>query len=238
MNLVDSHTDISKVDFKEGAMILVDKPMEWSSFSVVNKIRWVLRHHYQIKKIKVGHGGTLDPLATGLMLIFTGGHTKLINDYMGMDKSYNSDIKLGAVTASFDAEQPEEEIKSADHITEEMVLSELETFRGEQDQAAPIFSALKVNGQPMYKMARQGIKLDRKVRKVIFHDLSLNSYNNPSCNIDITCSKGTYIRSFAHDLGQQLGVGGYLSGLRRMSIGPFHIDDAVTIDKFVSNFKN
>jgi len=157
MNLVDINTDISQVDFKEGAMILVDKPIEWSSFAVVNKIRWVLRHHYQIKKIKVGHGGTLDPLATGLMMIFTGGHTKLINDYMGMDKSYNCDVKLGAVTASYDAEQPEEENKLTDHITQEMVVKAVASFEGEQEQAAPIYSALKVKGQPMYKMARKGI---------------------------------------------------------------------------------
>lgn len=238
MKLVDKHADILEVDYREGALILVDKPLEWSSFSVVNKIRWVLRHHYGIKKIKVGHGGTLDPLATGLLLIFTGKATKQINEYMGMDKSYLADIKMGFTTASYDAEQPEEEEKNVDHLTDAIIAENVLKFEGEQIQLAPIYSALKQGGQPMYKMARKGIPVERKSRKVIFHKLELLGYDAPIAKVDISCSKGTYIRSFAHDIGQNIGVGAYLNGLVRTSVGSFQLKDAFSLSEFVEKFKN
>lgn len=237
MKIVDSNTEISKIDFREGAIILIDKPLEWSSFAVVNKIRWTLRHHYNLKKFKVGHAGTLDPLATGLLLVVTGKGTKQINEYMGRPKAYACQVKLGAITASYDAEAEEEQLCSVDHITLPEIEKSVHKFIGEIDQKAPIYSALKVNGQPMYKLARQGKEVEQKVRKIIIEDIQINSFNTPYINLNLRCSKGTYVRSLAHDLGQDLRVGGYLSELRRTEIGEFNIDNALSIESFVNEIK-
>ena len=238
MKIVNKHVKLDEIDYREGAIILIDKPYEWSSFSVVNKLRWKLRHHYNIKKIKVGHSGTLDPLATGLMMVFTGKATKSINEYMGMDKVYDAKVKFGCTTASYDAEQQEEDHKDISGLSQEQITIALESFKGEQLQTAPVFSALKVNGQPMYKMARKGIDVERKTRKVIFHEVDFQHFESPILDVSVACSKGTYIRSFAHDLGQKLEVGGYLNGLIRTSVGEFKLEDAISVDDFVSAMNN
>jgi len=237
MNLVTNQSQLDQIPYNEQSVILVDKPLKWTSFDVVNKMRYALKHHYNIKKIKVGHAGTLDPLATGLLLICTGKATKQAETLQGMPKQYTGVIKLGATTISFDAEQPEENQKSVDHLTEKEVLEALNSFKGEIDQYPPHFSALKVDGQALYKWARKGVKKEIKSRKVNFYNIELIRLEFPFIYFCVDCSKGTYIRSFANDVGEKLNVGGYLHELRRTSIGDYKIEDAVSLEHWLDNFK-
>ena len=237
MNLVTNKSALDQIPYNEEAVVLVDKPLEWTSFDVVNKMRYALKHHYKVKKIKVGHAGTLDPLATGLLLICTGKATKQAETLQGMPKQYTGAIKLGATTASFDAEEPEENQKSTDHITEKDVIETLNSFLGEVDQYPPHFSALKVDGQALYKWARKGVKKEIKSRKVTFYDIKLVRIELPFIYFCVDCSKGTYIRSFANDVGERLKVGGYLHELRRTAIGDYKIEDAVSLENWLLNFK-
>ena len=221
-------------NFREGAVLLVDKPLEWTSFDVVNKIRYALKKALGIKKIKVGHAGTLDPLATGLLIICTGKFTKKINTYQGMYKVYDGTIKIGAKTPSYDAETEVEQTFPIDHITESILYDNLKHFTGTIEQLPPIFSAIKVDGQPLYKKARKGEKVKISTRTVTIHDFVITKINLPYIDFLIKCSKGTYIRSLAHDFGEKLNNGAYLTKLRRTYIGEHSLDNAWNLDELIA----
>lgn len=228
----------TEIDFKSGILLLIDKPLDWTSFDVVNKMRFKLKHKLGIKKFKVGHAGTLDPLATGLLLICAGKYTKSIDTLSAMSKSYLAEVKLGAVTASYDAECEEEQLADTKHITQSMVEASLESFRGDISQLPPIYSAIKVDGQKAYQAARKGEEIALKYRPVTISDLQLISFDSPFASLDISCSKGTYIRSLAHDIGQSLGCGGYLAKLVRTSIDHYQLSSALTIDEAIEWIEN
>ena len=224
-------------DFIAGEVLLIDKPLNWTSFDVVNKIRYLLKSHLGIKKIKVGHAGTLDPLATGLVIVCTGKLTKKIDEYQGMTKEYIADIRFGATTPTYDLEAEQDATFPFNHITEEKLRSVLnERFSGEIEQTPPIYSAIKVKGQKAYELARKGEKVEMKKRKVTIHKVELLNFDLPDVTLDIVCSKGTYIRSLAHDLGKELNSGAHLTGLRRTGIGDLSVKDAVNIIDFEKKF--
>ncbi len=215
------------IDFNAGQTICIDKPATWSSFHVVKKVRFLT------KAKKVGHAGTLDPLATGLLVICTGKHTKIINTYQGQEKEYTGKFKLGVTTASYDAEQPEENPLSFDQITLEGVETCIqEHFVGSILQKPPIFSAVKVGGERAYSKARKGEDVVIQPKEVTIHSFEITSFEPPHIGFKIVCGKGTYIRSIARDLGEALGCGAYMSELRRTRIGEFKIEDAYSIETF------
>lgn len=227
----------SDIDFKEGQVILVDKPLEWTSFDIVNKIRYIIRHKYSYKKIKVGHAGTLDPLATGLLIVCTGKFTKQIETYQAQQKEYVTTLKLGATTPSFDRELDEDAQFAYEHITKELFESALASFRGEIQQIPPMFSAKKVNGQKAYIAARKGIDIELKPNSIVIHSIEILDFNLPYVKIKIECSKGTYIRALARDIGKALDSGAYLHDLRRTKIGDFDVNDAIEIAEFEKNIQ-
>lgn len=222
----------SKENFLSGEIILIDKPLEWTSFQVVNKIRWIIKSTYGIKKIKVGHAGTLDPLATGLLIICTGKMTKSIEQFMGQEKEYTGTFTLGATTPSYDLETPINMEFPIDHIDEEMLQATLSKFIGTIDQQPPVFSALKKDGKRLYEYAREGTQVEVPHRKVNVHDFNLTQIDLPNVDFRVSCSKGTYIRSLANDFGKALNSGAYLTGLRRTRIGDFNIEKALNIEGF------
>ena len=226
INLVDSNCDLDDIDFLQGSVMLIDKEKDWTSFDAVNKLRWAIRNSYSVKKIKVGHAGTLDPMATGLLIICSGKMTKSIETYQGQRKIYSGTICLGATTPSYDAETEIDAQFSLDGITKERVLKEAEKFIGKIEQIPPIFSALKTNGVRNYKLARKGEAVEVKARPVEIYKFEITEIELPSVNFVVECSKGTYIRSLAFDLGKALNNGGYLTSLRREAIGEFKVDDA------------
>jgi len=211
----------------DGAVLLLDKPARWTSFDVVKKVRSVTGVR------KVGHAGTLDPMATGLLIICTGRRTRDVKTFMGMDKEYEAELTLGARTASFDAETPVQEHKGAEGITEEQVREVVASFVGTQEQTPPMWSALKVNGRRLYTLARRGKTVERKPRTVTIHRIEVTAFEPPRVRCTVACSKGTYVRALAEDIGLRLGCGAYLSRLRRTRIGPYRVDDAVTIEQLV-----
>jgi tRNA pseudouridine55 synthase len=225
-------------DFKEGRILLLDKPLTWSSFDVVNKVRIMLRANLGLKKIKTGHAGTLDPLATGLLILCTGKATKKIDSLMGMDKEYLAEITFGATTPSYDRETEIDESFDSSHITREDLNVALTGFLGKQMQAPPVFSAIKKDGQRAYKHARNGREFELPKREVEFKDVELIDFNPPVAKVRILCSKGTYIRSFADDLGKALHNGAYLSSLKRTAIGPVKLDKAISLDAFEKILQN
>lgn len=237
LNIITKETKLTTVDFLAGATLLINKPLNWTSFDVVGKVRNLLRSKYGIKKIKVGHAGTLDPLATGLLILCTGKSTKQIDQLQGLDKSYNTKIKLGATTASYDSEMVEEDVKDTTHIVEKQVIDASNTFLGESQQVPPMFSALKKNGQPLYKLARKGKVVKREPRTIVVHDVEFVEFNNPYLELNLSVSKGTYIRTIAHDLGAILEVGGYLSGLIRTSVGDYHLKDAFEMSDIIQQLE-
>ena len=207
--------DFSKPEtFLEGSVLFIDKPLNWTSFDVVNKIRWLLKTTFSIKKIKVGHAGTLDPLASGLVIVCTGRATKQITQYQDLEKAYDANIRLGATTPSFDLETEVDETFPWKHITEERLKQALKDLTGPQEQMPPIFSAKSVDGKRAYVMARKGKTVELKKQPVIIHKLKLNSLNLPDLSVQVECSKGTYIRSLARDLGEELDSGGHLTERR------------------------
>lgn len=224
-----------KYKFKEGAVLLVDKPLEWTSFDVVNKIRYALKKSLGIKKIKVGHAGTLDPLATGLLIICTGKFTKKIETYQGMYKVYDGTMRLGATTPSYDAETEIDEIFPIDSLTEPIIQNNIKHFVGEIEQVPPMFSAVKVDGQPLYKKARKGQKVKIKSRMVTIHDFQIPEVRFPDVDFVVKCSKGTYIRSLAHEFGQKLNNGAYLTKLRRTHIGEYSLENAWQLDALIEH---
>jgi tRNA pseudouridine55 synthase len=220
-------------EFTEGCLLLVDKPMGWTSFDVVNKLRWAIRKHLGLRKIKVGHAGTLDPMATGLLNICTGKWTKRLEELQGLDKSYTGTITLGATTPSYDAETEIDATYPTEHITEEKISAAVASLTGPLAQLPPIYSAIKVDGQPLYKKARKGEVVEVKARAITVHSFEITRIALPEVDFVISCSKGTYIRSLAYDLGKNLGSGGYLSALRRTVVGPYQIEKAWTVEELL-----
>jgi tRNA pseudouridine55 synthase len=218
--------------FEEGQVLLFNKPLYWTSFDLVNKVRIIIRSTLGIKKIKVGHAGTLDPLASGLMIICTGRDTKNIDKFRDLDKEYVATITLGATTPSFDLETETDKQFPAGHITEDAVRKALNGFLGDQMQVPPIFSAKLIAGKRAYEYARRGIEKTLEPVAICFREIELLSFTLPEIKVRIVCSKGTYIRSFARDIGIALDSGGYLSALERTSIGSFHVSKAYEIESF------
>lgn len=219
----------------DGTCLLVNKPQGWTSFDVVNKIRTSLRHSFGLKNIKVGHAGTLDPMATGLLLVCTGKHTKKLADFQGMPKTYEGTFTLGATTPSYDAESEPDAFFPTEHITPEMLEAARQQFLGDLEQLPPMFSAIKVDGQPLYKKARQGVNIELKPRPVTIYDFKLTRVELPEIDFSVNCSKGTYIRSLAFDFGKTLESGAYLSRLCRTQIGSFKLSDAWNLEKLVEH---
>jgi len=217
--------------YLEGKAILIDKPLHWTSFDVVRKLRNLL----QIKKI--GHAGTLDPLATGLLIVCTGKFTKKINDYMAQEKEYTGHITLGAVTPTYDLESEPQDFKEVFDIDEDLIKKATQQFIGEIDQYPPIYSAIKKDGVALYELARRGEEVDLKARKIFIKSFDIVRIEMPVVEFKVTCSTGTYIRSLAHDFGKVLGCGGYLSSLRRTAIGDFKVENAVSMEAFEASLK-
>ena len=224
-------------DFQNGQVLLVDKPLEWTSFQVVNKIHWLIRKQYDIKKIKVGHAGTLDPLATGLLLVCTGKKTKKIQGLIGADKTYTGTICLGATTSSYDLETEVTPQSDPSSLSEQELKNATKQFQGRIQQKPPIFSAIKQKGKRLYEHARAGEKVAIQSREVTIHEFEITKINLPNVAFRIRCSKGTYIRSIANDFGEVLGVGGYLKRLCREAIGSYTLADSMSIDTFERNLK-
>ena len=218
--------------FFDGKIVLIDKPYKWSSFDVINKIRILLKNYVGIKKIKVGHAGTLDPLATGLMIVCTGNMTKKIELITKMDKEYIAEITFGGTTISFDLETEVVDGFPFDHIDNETINDALKQFLGKQMQTPPLFSAIKIDGKRAYQHARKGDNIELKKREISINELELLKYNPPVANIRINCSKGTYIRSFANDIGKFLQSGAHLSALIRTKTGCFTLKDAISLNQF------
>ena len=218
--------------FEEGQILLFDKPLYWTSFDLVNKVRIMIRSALGIKKIKVGHAGTLDPLATGLMVICTGKATKMVNNLIGLDKEYIATIFLGKTTPSFDLETPIDAVFPTDHITKELVEATLRKFLGKNEQMPPSHSAKSIDGKRAYEYARKGIDKELKPSVIEIFDIELLDYNFPEIKIRVHCGKGTYIRSLARDIGLALESGAYLSSLVRTSSGPYKLEDAFKLEDF------
>lgn len=214
-------------DFKNGQVLLVDKPLTWSSFQAVNKIRWVIRKAFDIKKIKVGHAGTLDPLATGLLIICTGKFTKKLSTYQGQDKEYTGEITLGGTTPTYDLESEVSETFSTTHITEKAIHNTTAQFTGTIKQQPPVFSALKKDGKRLYEYARNNEVIEIPKREVVISEFEITNISLPKVEFRVVCSKGTYIRSLAYDFGKALDSGAHLSALRRTKIGDFSTDNAI-----------
>ena len=211
---------------QEGHVFLIDKPLDWTSFDVVNKIRWNIRKAYDLKKIKVGHAGTLDPKATGLLLVCTGKWTKRIDEFQAQEKTYTGTIKLGATTPTYDIESEEDQTFPTAHLTEEIIQEATNQFIGEIEQFPPMHSAIKVDGKRLYELAREGQEIERKARKITIHDFKITKIDLPFVDFEVNCSKGTYIRSLAFDFGKAINSGGYLTALRRTKIGEFDVINA------------
>jgi len=220
-------------DYKAGQVLLIDKPLEWTSFQAVNKLRWEIRQAFNIKKIKVGHAGTLDPLATGLLVICTGKMTKQIETFQGQVKEYTGTIFLGSTTPSYDLETDIDQTFETSHITEELILETTNQFIGEIDQFPPVFSALKKEGKRLYEYARAGEAVEIPSRKINISEFEITAIDGLNVNFRVVCSKGTYIRSLAHDFGKALNSGAHLSVLRRTKIGDFNVNEALSIDDFI-----
>ncbi|MBO6605627.1 tRNA pseudouridine(55) synthase TruB [Psychroserpens sp.] len=221
-------------DFKSGQILLIDKPLNWTSFQVVNKLRWEIRRAFNIKKIKVGHAGTLDPLATGLLIICTGKMTKQINTFQGQDKEYTGTIILGSTTPSYDLETEIDKTYPTDHIDASLIHNTAKTFIGEIEQYPPIFSAVKKDGKRLYEYARAGESVEIKSRTITISEFEITNIDGAALNFRVVCSKGTYIRSLANDFGKALNSGAHLSVLRRTKIGEFDVIDAISPTEFIS----
>jgi tRNA pseudouridine55 synthase len=216
--------------FAEGKVLLIDKPLEWTSYDVIRKLRKIIN----IKKI--GHAGTLDPLATGLLIVCTGKFTKKISEYMAQEKEYTGTITLGAVTPTYDRESQPGNVKSLEGITEELIKETTKIFTGEILQTPPIHSAIKQNGKPVYLLARKGVNVFLEPRKVTIKEFEITKIDLPIISLKVVCSTGTYIRSLANDFGLALGCGGYLSELRRTRIGNCKVEGAITMEEFARSF--
>ena len=224
-------TDFSSLDFSSGEVILIDKPIGWSSFKVVNKIRKTIG----VKK--VGHSGTLDPMASGLLIICTGKKTKDISKFLGLDKTYTGIITLGKTSPSMDKETEITENEISKEINIERIKNAAKDFVGEIEQVPPMYSAIKINGKRLYKLARNGVEIERPARKVKINSFLIKNIKIPDIEFEVNCSKGTYIRVLADDMGKKLNCGGILSELRRTAIGEFNIEKSLKVEDFVNKVK-
>ena len=222
-------------DFQEGKVLLIDKPLHWTSFQVVNKLRWEIRRAFKIKKIKVGHAGTLDPLATGLLVICTGKMTKNIDTFQAQIKEYTGTFILGSTTPSYDLETEIDHTFPTEHLTEALIRNATSQFIGEISQFPPVFSALKKDGKRLYEFARAGEAVDIPSRPVHISTFEITRINNLEVDFRVVCSKGTYIRSLANDFGKALNSGAHLSVLRRTKIGDFDVKNAVGVEEFIKS---
>ncbi len=225
-------------DFLSGQVLLIDKPLNWTSFQVVNKLRWEIRQAFNLKKIKVGHAGTLDPLAIGLLIICTGKKTKEINTYQAAEKEYTGTLILGSTTPSYDLETEIDQRFETQHISEKLIHQTTQKFTGEIEQFPPVFSAIKKEGKRLYEFARAGENVEIKSRKVTISEFEITKISGLEVEFRVVCSKGTYVRSLAHDFGRALNSGAHLSALRRTRIGDFTIDEATSIDNFIKNLSS
>ena len=225
---------ITAQEFSEGKILLIDKPLQWSSFQAVNKIKWAILKHYKLKKIKIGHAGTLDPLASGLLVICTGKYTKKITEIQDAPKTYTGTITLGASTPSFDMETEVDAHYPTDHITPALIEQVRQQFLGEQVQVPPVFSAIKKDGKRLYEFAREGEAIEVPSRQIFIYKFDIDTTDFPQLHFEVQCSKGTYIRSLANDFGKALQSAGYLSALRRTEIGDYTVAEALTPDDFVA----
>jgi tRNA pseudouridine55 synthase len=225
-------------EFKEGQVLLIDKPLEWTSFQVVNKLRWKIRKTFAINKLKVGHAGTLDPLATGLLVLCTGKMTKQIDTFQAQIKEYTGTIVLGSSTPSFDLETEIDQHYPTEHITEALIHETTKQFLGEIEQFPPVFSAIKKDGKRLYEFAREGKEVTIKSRKITIQEFEITKINGLEVEFRVVCSKGTYIRSLANDFGKAMNSGSHLSVLRRTKIGNFDVDNAMSVDDFINALDN
>jgi len=223
------HKDLNK--YEAGKVLFIDKPLNWTSFDVIRKIRSI------IKIKKVGHAGTLDPLATGLLIVCTGKFTKKINEYMGMEKEYTGTFTLGAVTPTFDLESEPTNVKDISNLTKEQIHAATKVFTGEIQQVPPIHSAVKKDGKPVYLMARKGIDIQLEARTIAINDFTIEKIELPLVFFRVVCTTGTYIRSLANDYGKELRCGAYLSSLRRTRIGAFPVENALQMKEFAEEVK-
>lgn len=228
------------MDFVTGEILYVDKPLEWTSFDVVKRLRGVLLHRLHRKKFKVGHAGTLDPLATGVMIVVTGRATKLIESLQAGVKEYVATIRIGATTPSFDLETEVDAVYPTEHVTEELIRKALPKFTGRIEQVPPAFSACKVDGKRAYKMARKGHEIELKPKVLVIDEIEMLSFDAAKMvvTLRIVCSKGTYIRAIARDLGEALGSGAHLIGLRRTRVGEVTVDKCLSVDQAVELIRN
>ena len=224
-------------EYQKGQVLLIDKPLTWTSFQVVNKLRWEIKQRFNIKKIKVGHAGTLDPLATGLLIICTGKQTKEIHTYQNQVKEYIGTFTLGATTPSYDLETEIDQKFPTEHITEDLLKETTKQFIGDIQQKPPIFSAIKKDGKRLYELARKGETTEIKARIVKVLEFEITNINLPKVDFKVVCSKGTYIRSLASDFGNALNSGAHLSALRRTKIGDFSVDKSNSIEGFIKSLK-
>ncbi|WP_027127397.1 tRNA pseudouridine(55) synthase TruB [Gelidibacter mesophilus] len=224
---------LSTDDYLSGQVLLIDKPLHWTSFQVVNKLRWEIRRAFNIKKIKVGHAGTLDPLATGLLVICTGKMTKNIDSFQAQIKEYTGTFVLGSSTPSYDLETEIDHTYPTEHLTEALIRNTTDQFIGEILQFPPVFSALKKDGKRLYEFARAGEEVEIPSRQVHISEFEITKINNLEVDFRVICSKGTYIRSLAHDFGKALNSGAHLSALRRTKIGDFDVENAVSVEEFI-----
>ncbi len=222
-------------DFLGGEVLLFDKDLNWTSFDLVNRVRNTLCRKMGIKKMKVGHAGTLDPLATGLLILCTGKSTKKIESFQEKEKEYIATLKLGATTPSFDMETEEDSNNDTSHITLDKIKEAVKLFQGEIEQVPPVFSAVKIKGKRAFDYARNGEEVKLRSRKIVIRNIEIESFDLPFVKIKVECSKGTYIRALARDIGEQLKCGAYLTELRRTRIGDFKVEDAFKVDYFLEN---
>lgn len=231
-------TQFTDQDYKDGQVLLFDKPVGWTSFQLVNKVRWLIRKNFNIKKIKVGHAGTLDPLATGLMIICTGKFTKRISEFMGQEKEYTGTITLGGTTPSYDLETAINKTYPTEHITNDAIYAFAKAYQGKLQQRPPIFSALKKEGKRLYEFARAGEEVEIPTREIHISSFKITRIDMPEVDFTVRCSKGTYIRSLAYDFGLGLKSGAHLSRLKRTKIGDYSIDVAQSLEEFIATFED
>ncbi len=220
------------MNFIDGEILCFDKPLTWTSFDIVNKVRYLIKRQLNVKKFKIGHAGTLDPLATGVLIVCTGKATKRIEEMQYKTKEYVATLKLGATTPSFDLEQEIDATYPTEHITREMVEQTLPRFLGEIWQVPPTYSAVKVNGKRAYDYARKGAEVELKPKLLVIDEIELLDCSLPEITIRVVCSKGTYIRALARDIGLALNSGAHLTALRRTKVGDFHVEDCLSIEQF------
>lgn len=227
---------MTEEEFKAGQVLLFDKPLDWTSFQLVNKVRWLIRKNFRIKKIKVGHAGTLDPLASGLLIICTGKATKTIDTIQGQEKEYTGTFTLGATTPSYDMETEVDQHYSVEHLSEVDIKRATKVFVGDIQQYPPVFSAIKKDGKRLYEYARKGEEVEVSARNVNISEFEILNVAFPQVHFRVVCSKGTYIRSLAHDFGKELNSGAYLSSLRRTRIGHYEVQEALTLNSFINEY--